>query len=57
MHSAPAPAAFTMVELIIAAAILAIAISALLGSFIGQVTLNEHSRNLTWAINDATRVM
>ncbi len=56
-HSAPAPAAFTMVELIIAAAILAIAISALLGSFIGQVTLNEHSRNLTWAINDATRVM
>ncbi|MBI2885278.1 MAG: prepilin-type N-terminal cleavage/methylation domain-containing protein [Candidatus Omnitrophica bacterium] len=50
-------AAFTMVELIIGAAILAIALSALLGSFVGQVTLNEHSRNLTWAANDATRVM
>ena len=56
-HSTRDQAAFTMVELIIGAAILAIAISALLGSFIGQVTLNEHSRNLTWAINDATRVM
>lgn len=50
-------AGFTLVELIIGAAMLAIAITALLGAFLGQVTLNEHARNLTWAINDANRVM
>ncbi|MBI3323989.1 MAG: type II secretion system protein [Candidatus Omnitrophica bacterium] len=49
--------AFTLAELIIGAAVLAIAITALLGAFIGQTTLNEHARNLTWAINDANRVM
>ena len=48
---------FTLAELIIGAAVLAIAITALLGAFIGQTTLNEHARNLTWAINDANRVM
>jgi len=49
--------AFTLAELIIGAAVLAIAITALLGAFLGQTTLNEHARNLTWAINDANRVM
>ena len=48
---------FTLVELLIGAAMLALAIVALLGAFIGQSALNEHARNLTWAINDANRVM
>lgn len=48
---------FTLVELLIGAAILVTAIVALLGAFLGQVTLNEHARNLTWAVNDANRVM
>jgi len=46
-----------MVELVIVMAILTLAITALLGAFLGQITLNEHARNLTWAINDANRVM
>ncbi len=48
---------FTLIELLIGAATLAIAIVALLGAFFGQITLNEHARNMTWAINDANRVM
>ena len=48
---------FTLVELVIGAAVLAIAIAALLGAWLGQLTLNEHARNLTWAMNDANRVM
>ncbi len=48
---------FTLVELMVGAMILATAIAALLGAFVGQVTLNEHSRNLAWATNDASRVM
>ncbi len=37
--------------------VLAVAISAILGAFLGQVTLNEHARNLSLAINDASRVI
>mgnify|MGYP001950879727 FL=1 len=48
---------FTLVELVVGAMILATAIAALLGAFVGQVTLNEHARNLAWATNDASRVM
>ncbi len=48
---------FTLIELMIGAAVLAIAIVALMGAFLGQITLNEHARNLTLAINDANRVM
>jgi len=48
---------FTLAELLIGATMLAIAIAALLGAFLGQTILNEHARNLTWAINDANRVM
>jgi prepilin-type N-terminal cleavage/methylation domain-containing protein len=48
---------FTLVELLIGAAMLALAVSALLGAFFGQAVLNEHARNLTWAVNDAGRVM
>jgi len=41
----------------IGAVMLVIAITALLGAFFGQVTLNEHARRLTLSINDANRVM
>ena len=44
-------------ELLICVAMLAIAIAALMGAFLGQLMLNEHARNLTWAIHDANRVM
>ena len=47
----------TLVELMLAAVILAIALTALLEAFLGQIALNEQSRNLTWAMNDAARVM
>jgi len=42
---------------LIGGAILALAITALLGAFVGQLALNEHARNMTLAINDANRVM
>ena len=44
-------------ELLIAAAIFLIAIAALFWASFSQRTLNEHSRNLSWAINDASRVI
>ena len=49
--------AVTLLEVMIGAAILTVAIVALLGAFIAQITLNEHARNLSWASNDASRVM
>ena len=48
---------FTLPEVLIGVAVLTIAVTALLGAFLGQLILSEHARNLTWAINDATRVM
>ena len=47
----------TLVELIIVAAILGIGIAALVGAFVSQMALNEHARNMAWAMNDANRVM
>lgn len=47
----------TLAEFLMGAVILAIAIGALLGAFVGQLTVSEHARNLTWATNDAARVM
>lgn len=47
----------TFIELMSGAAILAIAIVALLAAFMGQAVMNEHARNLAWAMNDANRVM
>ena len=46
-----------MVELLVGAAILGFAIVTLLGSFLGQLALNEHARYVAWAANDASRVM
>ena len=50
-------AGLTLVEVISGAAVLAMAIVSLLMALISQVTLNEHSRNLAWASNDASRVL
>ena len=47
----------TLVEMLIAAAILAVAITAILGAYFMQVALTEHSRNMAWGANDASRVM
>ena len=49
--------AFTLIEVLIGVAVLTIAITALLGAFLGQVLVAQHARNLTWAMNDASRVM
>ena len=48
---------FTLIEMMLGAAILVIAFVALLGAFLSQSILNAHARSLTTAINDATRVM
>ena len=47
----------TLVELLIGAAILAIAVTAILGAYFTQMTLTEHTRNVAWGANDASRVM
>src|SRR3989338_7428856 len=36
---------------------LTVAIAAILGAYIGQLTLNEHARNLSVAIQDANRII
>ena len=51
------PRGFTLVEVMVAIMTLLVALIALFGAIVGQATLNEHARNLTWAINDANRVM
>lgn len=47
----------TLVEFLIGAVVLVVAIVSLLGLSVGQAGLNEHARNLSWAISDASRVM
>ncbi|MBI3321082.1 MAG: type II secretion system protein [Candidatus Omnitrophica bacterium] len=47
----------TLVEVALGAVTLAIVLAAILGAYVGQVALNEHSRNLSLAIQDANRVM
>ena len=48
---------FTLIEVVLGVLTLAIAAVAILGAYLGQVTLNEHARNLTFATHDANRVM
>lgn len=48
---------FTMMEVVLAVFALAVAIAAVLGAFTTQITLNEHTRNLSLATQDAARVM
>ena len=47
----------TLVEFLIGAVVLVVAIVSLLGVSVGQAGLNEHARNLSWAISDASRVI
>jgi len=54
LHSS---SAFTLIEVVLGGMVIAIAIAAILGAYVGQVTLNEHARNLSLAIQDANRVV
>ena len=47
----------TLIEVLAGFAILLIAIVGVLMAFLSQSVLNEHSRNFSWAVNDASRVM
>lgn len=47
----------TLIEVLLGALTLLIAIGAILGAYVGQVTLNEHARNLSLAVHDANRVI
>lgn len=48
---------FTLAEIVLGAMVLAVAAAAILGAYVGQVTLNEHARNLSLAIQDANRII
>jgi len=50
-------AGFTLAEVVLGGMPLTVAIAAILGAYIGQLTLNEHARNLSLAIQDANRVI
>src|SRR3989338_4140414 len=52
-----ATSGFTLIEIMLGTSIMVIVLTALLGSFFGQSTLNQNSRNMMAAMNDATRVM
>lgn len=57
MKRVPANQGFTLAEILLGGMVLTIAIAAILGAYVGQVTLNEHSRNLSLAIQDANRII
>lgn len=48
---------FTLVEVVLGTFTLTIAAVAILGAYLGQVTLNEHARNLSLAVHDANRIL
>ncbi len=48
---------FTLIEVVLVALTLAIAMSAISGASVSQLTLNEHAANLTLAVNDASRII
>ncbi len=50
-------AGLTLIELVLGALTLAIALTAILGAYLGQITLNEHARNLSVAVQDGNRVI
>ncbi len=47
----------TLIEILLGAMVLAVAMTAILGAYLWQATLNEHSRSLSLAIQDANRVL
>src|SRR3989338_4691942 len=56
-HSHVSCRGFTLIEIMLGTSIMVIVLVAMLGSFLGQSTLNQNSRNMMAAMNDATRVM
>ena len=50
-------AGFTLIEVLLGAFVMLVAIGAILGALLGQQVLNEHARNLSLAIQDANRVI
>lgn len=48
---------FSLMEFLIGASLLSIAVVSLMAVFVSEQTLNEHSRNLSWAVTDVARVM
>lgn len=48
---------FTLIEVVLAAAIFAVAVLGVFGAFLGASALTEGSRNLTQAVEDARTVM
>jgi type II secretory pathway pseudopilin PulG len=47
----------TLVEVVLGAVMLAVVAAAILGAYLSQLALNEHSRNVTLAAQDAIRVV
>lgn len=47
----------TLVEVVLGLLVIALIAAAILGAYMGQVTLNEHARNLSLAIQDVSRVI
>lgn len=52
-----AAAGLTLIEVLLGVLTLVIALTAILGAYLGQITLNEHARNLSLAVHDANRVI
>ena len=48
---------FSLIELLSGLALLMLVTLALFSAYLGQTTLNEHSRNQSWAVFDAMRVL
>lgn len=48
---------FTLIEMVLGVLTLLVAATAILGAYMGQLTLNEHARNLSLAVHDANRVI
>lgn len=48
---------FTLIEIVLGTMTLTIAAVAILGAYLGQMTLNEHARNLSLAVHDANRIL
>jgi prepilin-type N-terminal cleavage/methylation domain-containing protein len=48
---------FTLIEMMLGTTVMVIVLVALMGAFVGQSFLTNSARNLTAAMNDATRVM
>ncbi len=47
--------AFTFIEVVLG--ILVLTVAAIIGAYMGQLTLSEHARNLSLAVNDANRII